>query len=67
MSHCVSDFCLCKHPRRAVAGNGGGLSGDTGPGISKDFLLKIFELFASQSTSQGGIGVGLALYGLPIY
>jgi len=33
---------------------------DTGLGIPKDFLPKVFELFASQSTSQGGTGVGLA-------
>lgn len=33
---------------------------DTATGIPKDFLPKVFELFASQSTSQEGTGVGLA-------
>lgn len=34
---------------------------DTASGIPKDFLPKIFELFESQATTQGGTGVGLAL------
>jgi signal transduction histidine kinase len=33
---------------------------DTAMGIAKEFLPKMFKLFESQSTSQGGIGVGLA-------
>lgn len=33
---------------------------DTATGIPKSFLPKIFDLFESQSTSQGGTGVGLA-------
>lgn len=33
---------------------------DTASGIAKEFLPKIFRLFASQMTEQGGTGVGLA-------
>jgi signal transduction histidine kinase len=33
---------------------------DTASGISKDFLPKMFKLFESQATAQGGTGVGLA-------
>lgn len=33
---------------------------DTATGIPKEFLPKIFGLFESQSTSQGGTGIGLA-------
>lgn len=33
---------------------------DTATGISKDFLPKMFQLFASQMASQGGTGIGLA-------
>lgn len=33
---------------------------DTATGISKEFLLKMFKLFESQMTAQGGTGVGLA-------
>jgi signal transduction histidine kinase len=33
---------------------------DTASGIKKEFLPKIFKLFASQTTEQGGTGVGLA-------
>lgn len=33
---------------------------DTATGISKEFLPKMFKLFASQSTAQGGTGIGLA-------
>jgi signal transduction histidine kinase len=38
---------------------------DTGPGISPDFLPRIFDLFAQEEQSldraQGGLGIGLAL------
>ena len=33
---------------------------DTATGIAKEFLPKMFKLFESQSTAQGGTGVGLA-------
>jgi Signal transduction histidine kinase len=33
---------------------------DTASGIPKDFLSKMFKLFESQMTAQGGTGVGLA-------
>lgn len=33
---------------------------DTASGVSKNFLPKIFELAASQTSAQGGMGVGLA-------
>ena len=33
---------------------------DTAAGITKEFLPKIFELFESSKTAQGGMGVGLA-------
>ena len=33
---------------------------DTATGVAKEFLPKIFELFASQTIVQGGTGVGLA-------
>lgn len=33
---------------------------DTATGIPKDFLPKMFNLFSSQMTTQGGIGIGLA-------
>jgi signal transduction histidine kinase len=33
---------------------------DTASGIKKDFLSKIFKLFESKMTGQGGTGVGLA-------
>jgi len=33
---------------------------DTGTGVKKEFLSKMFELFESQSVAQGGAGVGLA-------
>lgn len=33
---------------------------DTASGIPKSFLPKVFKLFASQMTAQGGTGVGLA-------
>jgi len=33
---------------------------DTATGMSKEFLHKIFGLFESQMTAQGGIGIGLA-------
>jgi two-component system, CAI-1 autoinducer sensor kinase/phosphatase CqsS len=33
---------------------------DTATGISKKFLPKMFQLFASQMVSQGGTGIGLA-------
>ena len=33
---------------------------DTATSVAKEFLPKIFELFASQTTVQGGTGVGLA-------
>jgi signal transduction histidine kinase len=33
---------------------------DTAAGIAKEFLPKMFKLFESQSTAQGGTGIGLA-------
>jgi signal transduction histidine kinase len=33
---------------------------DTATGVAKSFLPKIFNLFASQTTAQGGSGIGLA-------
>lgn len=33
---------------------------DTATGIAKEFLPKMFKLFESQTTAEGGTGVGLA-------
>jgi signal transduction histidine kinase len=33
---------------------------DTATGVKKEFLSKMFDLFESQSTTQGGTGVGLS-------
>ena len=33
---------------------------DTATGVAKEFLPKMFKLFESQSTAQGGTGIGLA-------
>jgi signal transduction histidine kinase len=68
-------YNLIKNSLRAVANAGKGkitiklksdkkfnrlIFRDTASGISKDFLPKVFGLFESQMTAQGGTGVGLA-------